>query len=324
VFDAPCRLRYPFVAAQARGEARMAKVLVTGGAGFIGSHSVDRLLALGHQVRVIDDFSSGHAENLQAHPMLEVQRGDIRDPEAVATAMDGCSRVLHLAAQVFVPESIARPLHSASINVSGFLNVIDCARRLGAEKLVYASSAAVYGSSQDLPLRESSQTGPESPYGLEKLIDDQYAGLFAQLYGQSLCGMRYFNVYGPRQDPRSPYSGVISKFLERAAAGQPLTVFGDGLQTRDFVSVFDVARANAAALFSPVCGIVNVATGHSVSLLELIDALSQALGRPLQVAMADPRAGEVRHSAVDPRRMRGELNLDNLLPLADGLRRLLT
>lgn len=300
----------------------MTRVLVTGGAGFIGSHSVDHLLALGHEVRIVDDLSSGHAANVAAHPAVELRRGDIRDAATVAAAMEGCSHVLHLAAQVFVPESIARPLHSASINLQGFLTVIDCARRLGVEKVVYASSAAVYGSNQALPLREDAATAPESPYGLEKLINDQYAALFAQLYGQRLCGMRYFNVYGPRQDPRSPYSGVISKFLQRAAAGEALTVFGDGLQTRDFVSVFDVARANAAALFAPVEGVVNVATGHSVSLLQLIDALGRALGRPLTVEHAPARAGEVRHSAVDPQRMREALGLTALLPLEQGLRRL--
>lgn len=301
----------------------MAKILATGGAGFIGSHSVDRLLALGHHVRVLDDFSSGHPENLTPHPQLQVVRGDVRDADTVAAAMADCSHVLHLAAQVFVPASIAEPRHSASINVSGFLTVIDCARRLGVQKVVYASSAAVYGSSQALPLHEASATAPESPYGLEKLIDDQYAALFAQLYGQALCGMRYFNVYGPRQDPRSPYSGVISKFLQRAQAGEALTVFGDGLQTRDFVSVFDVARANAAALFGTTTGVVNVATGHSVTLLQLIAALGQALGRELPVEFAAARAGEVRHSAVQPQRMRQELGLTDLLPLHDGLRRLL-
>ncbi len=302
----------------------MATIMVTGGAGFIGSHSVDHLLALGHQVRVLDDFSSGHAHNLQPHPQLTLIRGDVRDPAAVAEAMAPCSRVLHLAAQVFVPESIANPVASASINITGFLQLIDAARRQGLERVVYASSAAVYGTAGSEPLTEASPTRAESPYGLEKLVNDQYAALFSQLYGQSLCGMRYFNVYGPRQDPRSPYSGVISKFLQRAAAGEALTVFGDGLQTRDFVSVFDVARANAAALFSPVSGVVNVATGSSATLLELIAALGQAIGRPLRVDHAPGRAGEVRHSSVRPQRLTQELGVGDLMGLQQGLRLLIS
>lgn len=301
----------------------MATILVTGGAGFIGSHSVDHLLGLGHEVRVLDDFSSGHAHNLTPHPRLTVITGDVRDPAAVTAAMAACSHVLHLAAQVFVPESIAKPVASASINIAGYLTVIDSARRQDVRRVVYASSAAVYGASGSEPLTEDSPTHAESPYGLEKLVNDQYAALFTRLYGQSLCGMRYFNVYGPRQDPRSPYSGVISKFLQRATAGESLTVFGDGLQTRDFVSVLDVARANAAALFSPVAGVVNVATGHSATLLELIDALGEALGRPLEVVHAPGRLGEVRHSAVRPRRLAEELGLNDLLDLNQGLRALL-
>lgn len=301
----------------------MATILVTGGAGFIGSHSVDHLLGLGHAVRVLDDFSSGHPHNLRAHPQLAVVRGDVRDPLSVATAMASCSHVLHLAAQVFVPESIANPVASASINVTGYLNVIDAARRQGIERVVYASSAAVYGSAQAEPLTEASPTRAESPYGLEKLVNDQYAALFSQLYGQSICGMRYFNVYGPRQDPRSPYSGVISKFLQKAMAGETLTVFGDGLQTRDFVSVFDVARANAAALFSPVSGVVNVATGSSATLLQLIEALGIALGRPLPFDHAPGRAGEVRHSSVQPQRLAEELGVGDLMGLSQGLRALI-
>ena len=297
-------------------------VLVTGGAGFIGSHSVDRLLSLGHQVRVLDNFSSGHAHNLAPHPRLTVIEGDVRDPRAVSAAMEPCSHVLHLAAQVFVPESIANPVASASINIVGYLHVLDAARRLGVARVVYASSAAVYGAASSEPLTEASPTGPESPYGLEKLVNDHYAALFGQLYGQSLCGMRYFNVYGPRQDPRSPYSGVISKFLQRAMAGEGLTVFGDGLQTRDFVSVYDVARANAAALFAQTTGVVNVATGRSATLLELIAALGEVLGRPLPVVHAPGRSGEVRHSCVRPRRLQEDLGVDDLMDLGQGLRAL--
>lgn len=300
----------------------MAHILVTGGGGFIGSHSVAHLLALGHRVRVLDDFSSGHRHNLAAHPQLDIVEGDIRDLPTVEESLQGIERVLHLAAQVFVPASIERPLHSASINVTGFLNVLDASRRLGITRLVYASSAAVYGTPAQLPLTEASATQALSPYGLEKLINDQYAALFTQLYGLSTCGLRYFNVYGPRQDPRSAYSGVISKFCERATAGQPLVVFGDGMQTRDFVAVADVARANASALFSDACGVVNVATGQSVTLLQLIEALATVWGKPLAVEHQAPRAGEVRDSAVQPLRLRDDLGLSDLASLRDGLQHL--
>ncbi len=298
-------------------------VLVTGGAGFIGSNTVDLLLAEGHRVRVLDNFYSGKRENLQPHAQLEIVEGDIRDVPTVARALAGITHVLHLAAQVFVPTSIEEPVMSGSVNIAGFLNVLDGARRAGKLRVVYASSAAVYGLTTALPLTEQTPPMALSPYALEKLVDDQYAALFTQLYGISACGLRYFNVYGPRQDPRSPYSGVISKFCQGVAADQPLTVFGDGMQTRDFVSVRDVARANLAALQSDVSGVVNVATGQSVTLLALIAALGAVVGRTLTVQHAAPRLGEVLRSEVTPTRLRDELHVRDPLPLQDGLRALL-
>jgi UDP-glucose 4-epimerase len=298
-------------------------ILVTGGAGFIGSNTVDLLLERGHRVRVLDNFYSGKRENLQPHAALQVFDGDIRDVATVEQAMAGVTHVLHLAAQVFVPTSIEQPVMSGSVNIAGFLNVLDAARRLGNKRVVYASSAAVYGLATALPLTEASLPMALSPYALEKLVDDQYAQLFAQLYGTSACGLRYFNVYGPRQDPRSPYSGVISKFCSVIAAGERLCVLGDGLQTRDFIAVQDVARANLAALESDVTGVVNVATGTSVTLLQLIAALCDVLGRVLPVDHAPPRAGEVRLSEVMPKRLRDELHIADSLPLRDGLAALL-
>ena len=298
-------------------------ILVTGGAGFIGSHSVDLALAAGHQVRVLDNFYSGHRATLTDHPRLSVIEGDIRDPATVHAAMADITHVLHLAAQVFVPTSIEQPAFSSSVNVTGFVNVLDAVRQRGIARLVYASSAAVYGVPERVPVTEQTPPMALSPYALEKLINDQYAALFGQLYGTSACGMRFFNVYGPRQDPRSPYSGVISKFCERLAAGQPLTVFGDGLQTRDFVSVHDVARANLAALEATTTGVVNVATGQSVTLLDLIATLGQLLGQTPVVRHEPTRSGEVRDSEVRPVRLQTELGLTHTLPLRDGLRALL-
>lgn len=294
-------------------------ILVTGGAGFIGSNTVDLLLARGHAVRVLDNFYSGKRENLQPHRHLVVLEGDVRDGATVARAMAGISHVLHLAAQVFVPTSIDDPVMSGAVNVGGFLNVLDGARRAGVQRVVYASSAAVYGLTASMPLSEQTPPQPLSPYALEKWINDQYAALFAALYGQSSCGVRYFNVYGPRQDPRSPYSGVISRFCAGVAAGEPLTVLGDGQQTRDFISVGDVARANLAALERDVGGVVNVATGRSVTLLELVAALGRLVGRELDVVHGPARAGEVRFSAVAPERLRRELGVTEPTPLADGL-----
>ncbi|MCB9740492.1 MAG: SDR family NAD(P)-dependent oxidoreductase [Deltaproteobacteria bacterium] len=302
-------------------------VLVTGGAGFIGSNTVDHILAAGHRVRALDDLSSGHLRNLDAArnsgDRFSFAEADIRDADAVTAAMDGITHVLHLAAQVFVPTSIEQPVFSGAVNIAGFLNVLDAARRAGVQRFVYASSAAVYGMPDALPVRESTPPSALSPYALEKLVNDQYAALFGTLYGVSCCGLRYFNVYGPRQDPRSAYSGVISKFCERVAAQAPVTIFGDGKQTRDFVSVRDVARANLAALQSETSGVVNVATGSSVDLLELLQTLAALVGRTIAPEFAPGRSGEVRHSAVDPARMRDELGLTALTSLHDGLRTLL-
>lgn len=301
-------------------------VLVTGGAGFIGSHSVDCLLAAGARVRVLDNFSSGKMANLGGHqagdPALEIIEGDVRDPAAVAAAMVGITHVLHLAAQVSVVVSVQLPVESASTNVTGFLNVLDSARRQGVRRFVYASSAAVYGLPAKLPLHEEDPALPISPYGLEKAIDDQYAALYRELYGTSAAGMRYFNVFGPRQDPSSQYSGVISIFAQRMKEGQDLTIYGDGGQTRDFIYVGDVARANVAALQSDMGGVCNVATGHTVSLLDLVATLADIEGRKPVVHFAEARSGDIRHSSAENHRLTQELGVTGFTSLKDGLLRL--
>ncbi|MBI4754749.1 MAG: NAD-dependent epimerase/dehydratase family protein [Betaproteobacteria bacterium] len=297
-------------------------VLVTGGAGFIGSHTVDRLLGSGAHVRVLDDFSSGRRENLAPHPALEVVTGDIRDQGAVDAALAGMSHVLHLAAQVSVATSVEAPLESASVNLSGFLNVLDGARRHGVRRFVYASSAAVYGVPERLPLGEDGAVRPISPYGLEKSINDQYGALYRELYGVSTLGMRYFNVFGPRQDPSSPYSGVISVFVRRLRDGQGLTVNGDGGQTRDFIYVADVAQANVAALASDSGGVCNVATGSTVTLLQLIDALAGVAGVRPAISHGPARAGDIRHSSASNERLRTALGINGFTGLAEGLARL--
>lgn len=298
-------------------------VLVTGGAGFIGSHSVEALLEAGARVTVLDNFSSGRKANLPKHAALAIVEGDIRDAAAVGGAAADATHVLHLAAQVSVRASVDDPVGSAGHNVSGFLNVLNAVRARPGTRLVYASSAAVYGAPRSLPLDEGSPCEPSSPYGLEKLIDDQYAGLFGSLYGVSALGLRYFNVYGPRQDPASPYAGVISRFAARLQRGEPLTVFGDGAQTRDFVFVRDVAQANLAALRSGETGVVNVGTGRSVTLLELIDALARCAGCTPEVRFDPPAPGDIRHSAMQPGRLMTALGFVPATSLQAGLAALL-
>ncbi len=220
-------------------------VLVTGGAGFIGSHTVEALLEKGARVRVLDNLSSGNLNNLPLqHPSLEFVKGDVRNQDDVNACIKDITHVLHLAALVSVPLSIEDPMSSHSINIDGYLNILNAARLAGVKRVVHASSAAVYGIPASLPLTETSDTKPLSPYGLEKLVMDQYAALYKELYNVSTMGLRYFNVYGPRQNPDSPYSGVISKFASLASQGQGFTLFGDGLQTRDFISVKEVASVN--------------------------------------------------------------------------------
>jgi UDP-glucose 4-epimerase len=299
------------------------QVLVTGGAGFIGSHSVEALLAHGAKVTVLDSFITGKRDNLPQHANLKVIEGDIRDRQAVDAALQGITHVLHLAAQVSVPASVADPLGSSENNIQGFLTVLDGARRAGVKRFVYASSAAVYGAPFQLPLNESSPVAPLSPYGLEKSINDQYAAMFRALYNLSSLGLRYFNVYGPRQDPKSPYAGVISRFASAIEKGESLRVFGDGGQTRDFIFVKDVAQLNLRALRSDGDGVCNIATGHSVTLLELIDTLAKCAGREAKVQHEPPAQGDIRHSSVKPGRMEVLLEPSALTPLADGLKQLL-
>jgi len=299
-------------------------VLVTGGAGFIGSHTVDALLAAGASVTVLDDFSNGKRANLPtAHDRLKVVAGDVRDAAAVRSALAGVTRVLHLAAQVSVQASVADPLGSCQQNVVGFLAVLEAARAARVARVVYASSAAVYGVPRELPLTEASPVAPISPYGLEKSIDDQYGALYADLFGLAPLGLRYFNVYGPRQDPRSPYAGVISKWAAALAAGEPVHIFGDGRQTRDFVYVGDVAQVNLRALASDAVGVCNVGTGTSVTLLELLAALERAAGRTVERRFEPPVPGDIQASAVSPHRLREALGPQTFASLDAGLAALL-
>lgn len=306
------------------GEAmhKGAYVLVTGGAGFIGSHSVDLLLQQGFHVRVLDNLSSGKRSNLPLpHPRLEFLLGDVSCFEDVNAAMKGVDACLHLAAQVSVDASIQDPVFSCQQNILGFSCVMHAATQHTITRLVYASSAAVYGQPASLPIDESAILSPISPYGLEKRVNEQYAALAHDLYSLSSLGLRYFNVYGPRQDPASSYAGVISIFMQRMREAKGVTIYGDGSQNRDFIFVGDVAKANVAALLSDSNGACNVATGSSITLLNLVDIIGSFAGH-VDVNFADARDGDIRLSAASVEMMHEVLKISAKVEPVQGLRQL--
>lgn len=273
--------------------------LVTGGAGFIGSATVAALTARGDVVRVLDDLSTGRAERLP--PGVELIVGSIEDPTTTRAACAGVDRVIHLAARVSVPGSWADPVAFLRTNAEGFLNVLAAAADAGARRVVYASSCAVYGSLPGLPKREDAPLAPESPYAASKAADESLASAFSRGAGLPTVGLRYFNVFGPGQDPSGPYGAVIPKFVEAALAGRPLEIYGDGHQGRDFVSVHDVAAANLAAADADTPGatILNVGGGRMLTILELTAAIAEALGQEVSVIHHPPRPGDVRLSMAD-------------------------
>ncbi|MBT3220266.1 MAG: NAD-dependent epimerase/dehydratase family protein [Proteobacteria bacterium] len=271
--------------------------LVTGGAGFIGSHTVAALLKEGHRVRVLDDLSTGSLSNLDGMSVDFVE-GDIVDPSICEAAMKDCTHVIHLAARANVVDSTNDPIGFDSTNVHGTVMVFESARRANVERVVYASSSAVYGSAPGLPKRESDQLQVESPYAAGKAANELYAQAFSRTLGLSCVGMRYFNVYGPRQDPNGPYAAVIPRFVEFALQNRALTVFGDGEQGRDFVSVHDVARANVLAATTPnLAGLVcNLGSGEMKTINELAATVIEAIVSDSSVVHLDERPGDVRFS----------------------------
>lgn len=305
-------------------------ILVTGGAGFIGSHLVERLLADGHRVTVFDDLSTGSRENLgdafaMAAGRLALVEGDVRRPlggQLPEGAFGPVRRVVHLAAQVSVPASVRDPMGDRAVNLDGGFHVLDFARAVGAEKVVLASSAAAYGDVA-LPASEDARPEPQSPYGAHKLGVEHYARQASALYGMKTANLRFFNVFGPRQSPQSGYAGVISIFIGRAVAGEPLVIFGDGAQTRDFVWVGDVVKTIVAALHGgPGAGeALNVGTGRAVSLRALAEAIGTAMGVATPVVHAPPRPGDILHSRADTRRLEATLGLRLEAPLVEGLAR---
>lgn len=305
----------------------MATTLITGGCGFIGSHIAEALVHDGVRTRVFDNLSSGKLANLAGWGGgIEVVQGDVRDPAALRQAMQGVDQVFHEAALVSVAVSVEQPEENDAINIRGTLNVLQAARAAGVRRVVFASSAAVYGNNPDLPKRETLLPEPESPYALAKLAGEYYLRLFSRLYGVETVALRYFNVFGPRQDGKSMYSGVISRFMDDIRQGRAPTIFGDGGQTRDFVFVKDVVQANLLAMRSPSVGrgeVFNVATGNKVSLLQLWDMLKRLSGSALEPRFQAPREGDIRHSLADISGIRNGLGYHPRFSLEDGLRTIL-
>jgi len=305
------------------------RALVTGGAGFIGSHLVERLLGLGHEVRVVDDFSTGKRENLAPFVKdggkLEIVEADIRNGWKMRELADGCEVIFHEAAIVSVPYSVEHPQETHDVNLQGTLNVLEAARHAKTRRLVFASSAAVYGDAPGLPKHEGMLPTPIAPYGLEKLTSEHYLAIFARLYGVETVSLRYFNVFGPRQDPSSAYSGVISIFAERAKRGDSLTIFGDGLAYRDFIYVDDVVQANLLAAETPgISGrAFNVARGAKTSMNDLAAMIGRIAGRELVVKHEAARAGDITESIADISRAQKELGFAPKVAVEEGLRRLM-
>jgi len=299
----------------------MALYLVTGGAGFIGSHIAETLLQRGDQVRVLDNFSTGKRANLKHLNGVELIEGDIRHADLVRAAVRGADYVIHHAALVSVTQSMAEPATCHAVNVTGTLNILEAAREFNVRRVVLASSCAVYGDNSDLPLRETSQVRPMSPYAASKLMGEIYCQTFQRAYRTPTVCLRYFNIYGPRQDPNGDYAAVIPKFAQRLKSGKAPLIYGDGRQTRDFVHVSDVARVNLLACENEamVGHVFNVATGHGVSLLELADTLNRTLRTSIQPTFDAPRAGDITHSRGDAERLVVAANFRPLISLAEGL-----
>lgn len=280
-------------------------VLITGGAGFIGSHLVEHMLAAGNAVRVLDNLSTGKRENLPAHTQLEFVQGDIRDRDLVFKSVRGMDAIVHLAAVASVQASVDDPTGTHATNFDGTLLLLEAARHEHVRRLLYASSAAVYGDNTRLPLVEDEILNPLSPYAADKLAGEYYLRFYHANFGIETTAFRFFNVFGPRQDPSSPYSGVVSIFIDRVTRGEPVTIFGDGQQTRDFVYVGDLVKLLMQALTraEAVGQVINVGRGIQCSLLELLETLEKLTGKPVERRFEAARLGDIVYSCADISRL---------------------
>jgi len=304
----------------------MPNILVTGGAGFIGSNLTETLLKKGHRVRVLDNFSTGKRENLmfdEAYPSLEIVDGDVRDFDLCQRAMKDVETIFHQAALPSVQQSVEDPLTSHQVNVDGTLNILLAAKDAGAKKLIYASSCAIYGDDPALPKKEEMVPNPTSPYAFQKYCGEQYGRLFFQLYGLETISLRYFNVFGPKQDPTSLYSAVIPKFIEALLHNRSPVVFGDGEQSRDFIYIDDVIQANLLALsVGHLHGeVINIGCGRGTSLNQLLNILQEIFSLKVSPIYQRPRQGDVRHSLSDIRKGKQLLNYDPKIEIEIGLKK---
>jgi UDP-N-acetylglucosamine/UDP-N-acetyl-alpha-D-glucosaminouronate 4-epimerase len=302
----------------------MARWLVTGGAGFIGSHLAEALVGKGETVRIADSFITGNRRNLAAAgDRAELVEGDLADPAVAARAVAGMDYVLHQAAIPSVPRSVKDPATSNRANVDATLQLLIAARDAKVKRVVYAASSSAYGDTPTLPKREDMPTRPLSPYALQKLVGEQYMQLFTALYGLETVSIRYFNVFGPRQDPSSPYSGVIALFVTALLAGKPPTIVGDGGQTRDFTYVANIVDGVLKAATAPGASgeVINVATGRQISISELAKTLGEIIGVTAAPVHIDPRPGDVRDSLADVSKAKAILGYEPTVGLEEGLRK---
>jgi UDP-glucose 4-epimerase len=303
------------------------RILVTGGAGFIGSHTVALLLEQGKQVVVLDNLSSGKMTNLNlTDPNLEFIEGDVLEYPLIEELVNTCDAVLHLAAIASVPQSIEHPIYTFQVNTQGFLHVLQAVQKADHRvRLVYASSAAVYGDVAELPCRDDMALSgmPLSPYALQKIHDEDYARLYDRLHSVPSLALRYFNVYGPGQAPASPYSGVISRFLDAYKADAELKIFGDGQQSRDFIYVSDIAQANVLALLSKYHGALNIATGQPQKLLQLVEYIQAAGGKPANLTFEPARSGDIKSSYAATDLATQHLGFQAVVSLRDGIKQML-
>lgn len=300
------------------------KVLVTGGAGFIGSHLVRALLERGDDVRILDNFSTGNRGNLAGvDGDIQIVEGELRSYERVQNAVRGQEFVFHQGALPSVPRSVQDPLTTGAVNVEGTLNVLLASRDEGVRRLVFASSSSVYGSQASLPLKESAKPDPISPYGVAKLAAERYCVSFSRVYPIETIALRYFNVFGPQQDPRSEYAAVVPRFITEVMAGRPVPIYGDGEQRRDFTYIANIVDANlrAAETADSNGEVLNIATGRSVSVNELADTIGAVLGREVERDYRPARPGEIPASWADVNAARAALSWEPTIDLTEGLRR---
>jgi len=300
------------------------RVLVTGGGGFIGSHLVSRLAAEGYEVRVLDNFATGRRENLAGlGSEVELVEGDLQSYERVHTAVRECEVVFHQGALPSVPRSVGDPLTTNAVNVIGTLNVLLASRDSGVRRIVFASSSSVYGATPELPKREDLPVAPISPYAVTKLAGESYCRSFSEVYGLETVTLRYFNVFGPRQDPLSQYAAVIPRFIAAGLSGVEMTIYGDGEQSRDFTYIDNVIEANILAMRSASAAgqVFNAACGERITVNRLVEELGAILGTEVAARHVAPRAGEVQHSLADLSRAAEQLGYKPTVPFAEGLAR---